>query len=342
MTKERKENSEWLAGFVYYGEPLDKVILEAVIPFARQTMKYDWVDSFFFIRYWERGPHVRLRFLGDPQKLDSHLKPAFLDFFEKYFKEHPSTRQEPQYAEDVAEEYKWFPNNSVQFIEYEPETERYGGPECLKVSEEHFLFSSETIFELMEESKEDWGYDRAMGAAIQMHLSMAYGLGMDRKEMVGFFDKYFSRWLPRAYYFFEKDLSKEELNERRKNTLEAFSETYETQRENLLGFFAQILDLLNEGDIEDTWLEKWVNGARATREKLDLLMADDQYEPTKYYEFDKDGDYTIEQQKRWALYDSFVHMTNNRLGILNRDEAYLAYIVSKTLKLLKKDQEVHG
>ena len=342
MAKERKENSEWLAGFIYYGEPLDKVITDAVIPFVRQTMEYDWIDSFFFIRYWERGPHVRLRFLGDPQKLETQLKPAYQEYFGQYFKENPSTRQEPQYADDVAEDLKWFPNDSVQFIEYEPETERYGGPECLKVSEEHFLFSSETIFELMEESEEEWGYDRAMGAAIQMHLSMAFGLGMDRKEMVGFFDKYFSRWLPRAYYFFEQDISREELAERRKSTLEAFNQTYEAQKENLTGFFRQILALLDEGDIEDTWLEKWVNGAKQTRSKLDALMEAGTYEHTKYYEFDEEGEYTIEQQKRWSLFDSFVHMTNNRLGILNRDEAYLAFIVSETLKLIKQDQQIHG
>ncbi|MEL7145351.1 MAG: thiopeptide-type bacteriocin biosynthesis protein [Bacteroidota bacterium] len=339
---ERKESSTWLAGYIYSGESMDKIIVEAVIPFVRQTMEHDWVDSFFFIRYWERGPHIRLRFLGDPAQLEQKLKPAFLSYFEKYFKENPSERQDPQYAEDLPEDQRWFPNDSVQFIEYEPETERYGGEKCLKISEDHFLFSSETIFELMEESEEEWGYDRAMGAAIQMHLSMAFGLGMDEKEMVGFFDKYFSRWLPRAYYFFEKDISKEELATRKKSTLEAFSHTYESQQENLLGFFQQILGLLNEGDIADTWLEHWVNGARKTRKKLDALMHEGTYQHTSYYEFDESELYTREQQERWSLFDSFVHMTNNRLGILNRDEAYLAFIVSKTLKLLKQDQEIHG
>ena len=38
-------------------------------------------------------------------------------------------------------------------------------------------------------------------------------------------------------------------------------------------------------------------------------------------------DFPKANQERWAIYDSYVHMTNNRLGILNRDEAYLAYIM---------------
>ncbi|MGB3463746.1 MAG: lantibiotic dehydratase C-terminal domain-containing protein [Cyclobacteriaceae bacterium] len=326
---------KWLAGYVYYSEPLDKVITGAVIPFVYEIMEYDWVEKFFFIRYWEKGPHIRLRFLGDPEKLESVVKPRFQEFFGKYFSENPSERQEPDFSEDTKEEFRWYPNNSVQFIEYEPETERYGGEKCLEISEKFFQYSSETIFELMSDGESEWGYDRALGAGIQMHLSMAFGLGMDRDEMIGFFDRYFSRWLPRAYYFFEKDISEEELAKRRKETLEAFEGTYENQKDNLVGFFEQILEILNEDDFEGTWLETWVNGSMETKEKLDQLIEKGAYDPTSHYNFSEEKQYTREQQSRWALYDSYVHMTNNRLGILNRDEAYLAFIISKTLKLIK-------
>lgn len=331
----RNANRKWLAGYIYYGEPLDKVVEEAVIPFVTEVMKNDWVDNFFFIRYWERGPHIRLRFLGDPDKLETELKPFWLKYFGEYFDKSPSERNEPSYTDDVAEEYRWFPNNSVQFIEYEPETERYGGDDCLIISEEFFQYSSQTIFDLMSESEDGWGYDRALGAGIQMHLSMAFGLGMDRSQMIGFFDRYFTRWLPRAYYFFEKDISEEELKNRKKETLEAFESTYANQQENLVAFFNQILELLEENDFADTWLETWVNGSKAAKSGLDSLIAKDAYTPTKYYEVLEEGGFSKDDQIRWALYDSYVHMTNNRLGILNRDEAYLAFIISKTLKLLK-------
>lgn len=332
-----KQNNEnkWLAGYIYYGEPLDKVIVEAVIPFVYEVMENEWVEKFFFIRYWEKGPHIRLRFLGDSKRLESDLKPRFQEFFDKYFEEHPSERQEPQHSEEVKEEFRWYPNNSVQFIEYEPETERYGGEKCLEISESFFQYSSETIFDLMSDGEGEWGYDRALGAGIQMHLSMAYGLGMDRKEMIGFFDRYFSRWLPRAYYFFEKDVSEEELARRREETLSAFEDTYKNQEANLIAFFNQILDILDENDFEGTWLSTWVNGSADTEKKLNRLMENGEYTPTEYYNYSDEDIYTREQQMKWALYDSYVHMTNNRLGILNRDEAYLAFIISKTLKLLK-------
>jgi len=165
---------------------------------------------------------------------------------------------------------------------------------------------------------------------------------MDRQQMIGFFDRYFSRWLPRAYYFFEKDIDPEEMKRRREETLKAFQNTYDNQKDNLIAFFDQILELLNEDDFEDTWLATWVKGAEKTKGKLDDIIADSAYTPTQYYEYTETDIYPKELQIQWALYDSFVHMTNNRLGILNRDEAYLAFIVSKTLKLLNEDQKVHG
>lgn len=36
--------------------------------------------------------------------------------------------------------------------------------------------------------------------------------------------------------------------------------------------------------------------------------------------------------KLWYIYESLIHMTNNRLGITNSDEAYLAYLIYKTIQ----------
>ena len=32
-----------------------------------------------------------------------------------------------------------------------------------------------------------------------------------------------------------------------------------------------------------------------------------------------------------AIYSSFVHMTNNRLGLVNWDEGYLAYLIKSSV-----------
>lgn len=41
-----------------------------------------------------------------------------------------------------------------------------------------------------------------------------------------------------------------------------------------------------------------------------------------------------DRYERWLIYDSYVHMTNNRSGVLNRDEGYLGYLMAKSVELL--------
>jgi len=38
------------------------------------------------------------------------------------------------------------------------------------------------------------------------------------------------------------------------------------------------------------------------------------------------------QLDRWSIYADYLHLTNNRLGILNRDEPFLSYLITRSLK----------
>ncbi|MGB5931124.1 MAG: lantibiotic dehydratase C-terminal domain-containing protein, partial [Cyclobacteriaceae bacterium] len=53
-----------------------------------------------------------------------------------------------------------------------------------------------------------------------------------------------------------------------------------------------------------------------------------------WYPHKKPDEYDQYTFDRWRIYDSYVHMTNNRLGIQNRDEAYLAYLIKKCLDIM--------
>jgi hypothetical protein len=39
----------------------------------------------------------------------------------------------------------------------------------------------------------------------------------------------------------------------------------------------------------------------------------------------------LAKQQLWAIYDSYIHMLNNRLGIMNRDEGYLGFLIKEVL-----------
>ena len=38
-----------------------------------------------------------------------------------------------------------------------------------------------------------------------------------------------------------------------------------------------------------------------------------------------------ELTRLWPILESYTHMTNNRLGVLNRDEAFLGYLIENTM-----------
>jgi thiopeptide-type bacteriocin biosynthesis protein len=332
MDKEIK----WLGAYLYYAEPWEKILVEAVKPIADQLIDQGHAEQYFFIRYWERGPHIRLRFKGDAAVLDNKVKPQLTEYFETYFKSNPSVREEPNWPEDITEDRKWYPNNSIQFIEYEPEVERYGGEHGIVIAEQQFQAASNAILAVTQESQDSWDYSRALGGGIQLHLGFGYALGMELDEMSAFFNRFFENWLSRAYYFFEKDIAQEELEKRKKETLEAFEQNFEEQKESLLPFFETVWQALNEGqEFEQEWLNKWVADMSQIGNYLKGIQKKEKLITPDWYMQKKAANFTIEQQERWSIYDSYVHMINNRLGIQNRDEAYLGYLINESIKVLE-------
>lgn len=331
-----ENNKKWLAAYLYYAEPWETILVDALKPFAENILQQGLADQYFFIRYWERGPHIRLRFKGDFTILENEVKPQLIQHFENYFASNPSKRQEPKWLDDTPEDSKWYPNNSIQFIEYEPETERYGGEYGLKIAEQQFQASSKAILEVTKDSLESWDYSRALGAAIQLHLGFGYALGMKLDEMAAFFNRFFENWLSRAYYFFEKDISEDELEKRKKETLIAFENNFKEQKEALLPFFKTVWQALNEGqEFEQEWLNQWVVDMTEVGKELKKIQKEGKLIPSKWYMKKTDNNFSLQQQQRWSIYDSYVHMINNRLGIKNRDEAYLGYLIIESVKVLQ-------
>jgi thiopeptide-type bacteriocin biosynthesis protein len=51
----------WISLHVFYTGPLDRVITEAVGSLVGTFTSKGSIDGYFFLRYWESGPHLRLR-----------------------------------------------------------------------------------------------------------------------------------------------------------------------------------------------------------------------------------------------------------------------------------------
>jgi thiopeptide-type bacteriocin biosynthesis protein len=121
---------------VYCGEAAaDGVLLEHLAPLARAAVERGDADRWFFIRYVDPAPHLRLRLHGDPRRLAAKALPAL------------QAALEPLRARGAI----W----KVELGTYEPEVERYGGPEAIEACERIFHRDSEAVVALLEEAAGD-------------------------------------------------------------------------------------------------------------------------------------------------------------------------------------------
>ncbi|HEY3566847.1 MAG TPA: thiopeptide-type bacteriocin biosynthesis protein, partial [Thermoanaerobaculia bacterium] len=132
--------SEWLYAKLYTGTATaDGLLREVVAPVAREALAAGDADSWFFIRYGDPEWHLRVRFHGDPARLQSGVLPRLHAAFDSR----------------LADGRIW----RVQLDTYERETERYGGPEGILLAERLFHVDSEAVADILDMLEGDEGAD---------------------------------------------------------------------------------------------------------------------------------------------------------------------------------------
>jgi thiopeptide-type bacteriocin biosynthesis protein len=319
-------NGTWLGAHLYYAEPWEKFLVEAVHPFVVEVVSKKLAEQFFFIRYWERGPHIRLRLKGERYALEHELKPWLESFFLEYFHRCPSRRDEVKNRDNLPSDRSWYPNNSIQSVRYEPEIDRYGGSESIVIAERQFELSSRAALCLFNEYP-DWDYDRALGSAIQLHLAFAYAVGMSLNEARLFYSQVFGSWFRLFLAPPDPDVqSQPEL------ILKAFEESFDKQKPVLAPFHQALWNALNEkANFEKEWMNTWIKEMKTIGSQLKECQESRHLSFPAGLKADPHVFVPESNQALWFILESYVHMTNNRLGILNRDEAFLGYLISRCL-----------
>lgn len=147
-------NRRWASVHAFHHGDLDRLLVDGVRPLLAELGGEGLVERSFFLRYWDGGPHVRLR-LRPASTVDvDEIERRALAALRRYLAEHPAPdsdaiteydRYAPTLAarEGVTEFLRRpLPNNSVHVIPYRPETDRYGDGESLAAAERHFAESS--------------------------------------------------------------------------------------------------------------------------------------------------------------------------------------------------------
>jgi thiopeptide-type bacteriocin biosynthesis protein len=161
--------SEWLYAKLYTGAATAEEVLTTVVrPTTEVALRSGAADCWFFVRYGDPDWHIRLRWHGQPGRLQNEIWPALRAA-----------------AEPLLEDGRVW---RLQLDTYEREVERYGGAEGIRLAEQLFQADSEAVLEIVALYPEDARGDVRWRLAMCGMDSLFADLGMDlgqRLEVVG-------------------------------------------------------------------------------------------------------------------------------------------------------------
>ncbi len=292
MNKKAAMNYEWLSAHLFfngelYGKDCDRFILDVVAPFVQICQERQWITRYFFVRYGENGPHVRLRLHGTSDILEHTVKPMLMAKIET--------------------------PRSVLWIPYEPEVERYGGPDGVALAEAFFHYSSAISLLLLEKiiSKER---SARLGKALLSMVILLHAFLNDCTKAAKFAGNYGMNYL--------QTLTRDEVLQSR--WVEAFGAGYTKQAERLTIYIRETWKRLEAAEALSEVLDRWRQNIHEIKLRFKSLWGDRRLVT---------GSVVLENWEHSvsAIVSSYIHMTNNRLGVTLHEESYLAYLMARAL-----------
>jgi thiopeptide-type bacteriocin biosynthesis protein len=296
-----RDGRQWLSVYLFIAPPVyaadcDRIVRAVVSPFVTRCRERDWIDKYFFIRYTENGPHVRLRLHGAPDVLERDVTPALLAHVNA---ERPS---------DLAiREIRWTP--------YEREYERYGGVDGIGVAEEQFEISSDAVLALLDRCPV--GDRRAkLGQALLAMVAAVHAFHDDRTQASRFARQYGANYL--------RAVAREEAQHSR--LVDAFSTSFTRQADSLIPFVEQAWEQLEEHEPLPDPLEQYHDAMRGVAGRLHALCREQRI--TREGRVIDDWNECVGR-----IVPAYVHMFNNRMGVPIPEESYLAYMLDRALQV---------
>jgi thiopeptide-type bacteriocin biosynthesis protein len=187
-------------------------------------------------------------------------------------------------------------------VDYMPEPVRFGGAEALPWAEEHFHISSRVALDRI--NRDNYVYGDTLFDAMRLHVSAAYVAGLSVDHSSTYFDSLCNQWI--GAFFSPADdamdaaLLQKEVRADFENTLAPqFAFLQDALRQMYLALQDQKFDTK-----QPEWL-RWFRGNELIFKELGNNLE--------------------------KALPSLLHLTNNRLGVNNQDEAYLLFVLGRVL-----------
>ncbi|OKK17236.1 hypothetical protein AMK16_20320 [Streptomyces sp. CB00455] len=290
-------------------EDTDAFLVRSAAPLLDGLVASGEAARWFFIRYGDGGPHVRIRVRDLSAPAAARLPGELRRMAEGV----PAVPRSPG---------PWpSRHGEVRTVAYVPETHRYGGPRALPVAEEVFAASTQVATQALRALREGNGGGARLALAADLAHATVYGLGMDR--LTG------ARWLRRHAAGWRWVTEVELLPGASVHT--RVNSVYAAQRDGLARRAQDLRDQLDAGTAPP-WAGQW---ATRVRESDELLRAGDGPLPAgaRHAEGEADpetGEGLGDEVRAW-VWASQLHMLFNRLGVTPDEERAVCRLAARTL-----------
>jgi thiopeptide-type bacteriocin biosynthesis protein len=190
----------WLAFHVFLADPVrsERFLCDRIHPLVRDVLGRSAAEGWFFVRYWEGGPHLRVRLRGLAAGERNGLIARLSDGIGAWTSDNPPTREayygaHPLDGQPVDRDaLPWFPEGTVRTFDYEPESQRYGGVEATAASERQFEHSSNIAMSIIRGTPGDMSKRLALSFMLMAETVLAYR--RDARVLSVFFRSYAEFW----------------------------------------------------------------------------------------------------------------------------------------------------
>lgn len=330
---------DWLAFYIFYTAVSRPIIVECITPLIAELREKELIEGYFFMNYWLRGPHVRLRIKPVSHEARALVEPLVAERLREYVRQRPALFQikGDQFAkmyddlfdlEFAAEDRAPHvdengvmvqqPNNTVTLEEYEPEYGKYGGAAGMEIAEWHFEQSSDLIARI-DATINVHSRPILLGVGSQLMIIMASVFLSDDSRVASYMHHYHLLW-------------KQSLG----NSVMFAGSNYDAMLKQidfgkLRRQYRQIADAARgTGSALPTPFGDWMSHCQILKERITAAA------PTGTLIFDAWGSDASEViidpvAALERLLSAYMHMTSNRLQITLGDEAYLSLLISNTV-----------
>lgn len=289
---------QWSAIHFHFEDSMTGVMRDFILPTLLEALCRGELVAFFVVRYWVGGPHLRVRIGGVCGK-------------------------ERELVKRLSHRTRW--NNlgfwpRLKVTSYDPEVQRYGGLDTMPICEAQFMLSSLNAWMTLDRNRMETPsrlVERVLLPTAARDYMFLLSLAYTPAMAVAILRSYVKTWLTSPGRSGSDVLDAREMEEQLhiyvsnmpRDVLESLAECWRSAKGMLVRLGAPF-DSADAELSEEEWLRK--NGII-----LSLL---------------RQRGLKLESPRGVRVMTSLIHMNNNRLGVVNRDEAFLARLCQRTLE----------